>query len=85
MTRRPFQSPLQFGQRVARRGILAVENLRGLGDIFTDLLGRQTKRTNLGGEGRRGTNLTTRGPQVDNLDLIGIELGTASARALAME
>ena len=41
----------------------------GLGDIFTDLLGRETERTNLGGEGGRGTDFTTGGTEVD--DLIG--------------
>lgn len=35
-----------------------------LGDIFTDLLGRETKRTDLRGKGRRGTNLTTGGTEV---------------------
>lgn len=39
----------------------------GLGNVFTDLLGRKTKRTNLGGERRRGTNLTTGGTEVDDL------------------
>lgn len=39
----------------------------GLGNVFTDLLGRETKRTNLGGKGRRGTNLTTGGSEVDDL------------------
>ena len=34
------------------------------GNIFTDLLGRETKRTNLWREGGRGTNFTTSGPQV---------------------
>jgi hypothetical protein len=36
----------------------------GLGDIFTDLLGRETKRTDLGGKGRRGADLTTGRAQV---------------------
>lgn len=36
----------------------------GLGNIFTDLLRRQTERTNLGGEGSRSTNFTTSGSQV---------------------
>jgi hypothetical protein len=30
-----------------------------LGDIFTNLLGRQTKGTDLGSQSRLGTNLTT--------------------------
>lgn len=36
----------------------------GLGDIFTDLLGWETERTNLRGKGRLGADLTTCGPQV---------------------
>lgn len=48
----------------------------GLGDIFTDLLGRETKRTDLGGKSGRGTDLTTSGTEVDDLDLAGIELGS---------
>lgn len=39
----------------------------GLGNVFTDLLGRETKRTNLGGKRRRGTDLTTGGTEVDDL------------------
>jgi hypothetical protein len=52
-----------------------------LGDIFTDLLGRETERTDLGGKSGRGTNLTTGGTEVDDLDLGGVELG--SCRSLA--
>jgi len=48
----------------------------GLGDIFTNLLGRKTKRTNLGRECGRGTDFTTRRTEVDDLDLGGIELGS---------
>ena len=36
----------------------------GLGNIFTNLLGRQTERTDLGGQSRLGSDLTTSGPQV---------------------
>lgn len=36
----------------------------GLGDIFTDLLGGETERTDLGGKSRLGADLTTCGPQV---------------------
>lgn len=50
-----------------------------LGDVFTDLLGRQTQRTDLGSEGGRGTNFTTGGAKVDDLHLIGIELGSCTA------
>lgn len=46
----------------------------GLGDIFTDLLGGETKRTDLGSECGRSTNLTTSGTEVDNLLLVGVEL-----------
>lgn len=48
----------------------------GLGNVFTDLLGGETKRTNLRSQSRRGTNLTTGGTEVDDLDLTGIELGS---------
>jgi len=46
----------------------------GLGDIFTDLLWRETERTNLWRKSGGGTNLTTGGTEVDDLDLGGIEL-----------
>ena len=48
----------------------------GLGDIFTDLLGRKTEGTDLGRKGGRGTDLTSGGTEVDNLLLVGIELGS---------
>jgi hypothetical protein len=48
----------------------------GLGDIFTDLLGRQTEGTDLGSEGGRSTHLTTGGTEVDDLLLVGVELGS---------
>lgn len=48
----------------------------GLGDIFTDLLGRETEGTNLGGEGGRGTDFTTGGTKVDHLHLVGVHLGS---------
>lgn len=35
-----------------------------LGDILTDLLGRETKRTDLGGKSGRSTDFTTSGAQV---------------------
>ena len=35
-----------------------------LGDIFSDLLGGKTQRTDLGSEGGRGTDLTTSGKEV---------------------
>lgn len=63
------------------RGILSLYEATypvtgSLGDIFADLLGRETERTNLGGEGSLSTDFTTSGPQVDDLDLIGVELGS---------
>ena len=48
----------------------------GLGDIFTDLLGRKTERTDLGRKGGRGTDLTSGGTEVNDLLLVGIELGS---------
>lgn len=36
----------------------------GFGNVFTDLLWRQTERTNLGSECGGGTNLTTSGTKV---------------------
>lgn len=50
-------------------------SLGGLGNILTNLLGGQTEGTDLGGEGGRGTNLSTHGSQVDDLNLTGVELG----------
>lgn len=36
----------------------------GLSNVFTDLLGRQTQRTDLRSESRRSTDLTTSGAEV---------------------
>ena len=36
----------------------------GLGDVLTNLLGRETKRTDLGGKSGRSTNFTTGGTEV---------------------
>ena len=44
-------------------------------NIFSDLLGTQAKRTNLGSQGGRGTDLTSRGTEGDFLDFIGVKLG----------
>lgn len=44
----------------------------GLGDIVTDLLWRQTERTDLGGERRGSTGLTSDGSQVNNGDCVRI-------------
>ena len=50
----------------------------GLGDIFTDLLGRETKGTDLGGKSGRGTDLTSGGTEVNDLLLVRVELGSCS-------
>ena len=52
------------------------EVLGGLGDIFTDLLGRKTERTDLGRKGGRGTDLTSGGTEVNDLLLVGVEFGS---------
>ena len=43
-------------------------------------LGRETERTDLGGERGGGTDFTTGRTEVDDLDLGGIELGSCSGR-----
>merc|ERR1719233_680853 len=48
----------------------------GLGNIVTNLLGRETKRTDLGSQGRGGSNLSSHCSQVDVLHLIWIKLGS---------
>lgn len=67
MTRSPFYGACQFAplQDVAQVhfGGEPYPITSGLGDIFTDLLGRQTKRTDLGGKSRRSTNLTSGGTE----------------------
>lgn len=55
----------------------------GLGDIFTDLLGRKTERTDLGRKGGRGTDLTSGGTEVNDLLLVGVEFGSFAKSALA--
>jgi len=47
-----------------------------LGDIFTDLLRRQTKRTNLGRERRGSTNLAAGRAQMNDLLLAWVEFGS---------
>jgi len=49
--------------------------LRRFCDIITNLLRRQTERSNFRRERRRGTDLATDGAQADDLDFSGIELG----------
>ena len=46
-----------------------------LGNVVTDLLGRQTQGTDLRGQGGCGSNLATHGSEVDVLHLIGVKLG----------
>ena len=46
--------------------------LGGLGDVVTDLLGGETEGTDLGGQGRGGSDFTTDSPQAD--DLINCEV-----------
>jgi hypothetical protein len=46
----------------------------GLGDIFSDLFGGETERTNLWRESRGGTDFTSGGTEVDDLLLAGVEL-----------
>ncbi|KAI9367870.1 hypothetical protein BJX61DRAFT_526488 [Aspergillus egyptiacus] len=45
-----------------------------LGNIFTNLLGRQTERTDLRSQSGLGSDLTTSHTEVDDLHLIGVEL-----------
>lgn len=47
-----------------------------LGNVFTNLLGRQTQGTDLGSQRRLGTDFTTSHTQVNDLHLIGVELGS---------
>lgn len=51
-----------------------LELLGGLSNVFTNLLGGKTKRTNLGSQSRGSTDFTTRGSQVDDLDFIRVKL-----------
>merc|ERR1719431_1470269 len=50
--------------------------LGGLGDVVTDLLGRQTERTDLGSEGRSSSHLSSHSPQVHVGDGCWVELGS---------
>merc|ERR1712020_522665 len=47
--------------------------LSGLGDIVTNFLGRQTKWTNFGSQGRGSCYFSSNGFSHDNLDFIRIE------------
>merc|ERR1712025_290792 len=46
-----------------------------LGNVVTNLLGRQTQRTDLGGQRGGGSDLASNGSEVDVFHLIGIKLG----------
>lgn len=68
VTRRPFyntqKDAVSTVTSYTRSGRRAYPVTSVLGDIFTDLLGGQTERTNLGGQSRLGTDLTTSHSQV---------------------
>lgn len=46
-----------------------------LGDVITNLFWRQSQRTGLGSQGRRGTYFPTGAPQTTTLMSLGSELG----------
>jgi len=48
--------------------------LGGLGNVVTNLLGRQTEGTDLGSKGGGGSNFTSHSSQAHDLDFIGIKL-----------
>merc|ERR1740128_522024 len=50
--------------------------LSGLSDVISDLLGRQSQGTDLGGQGAGSSDLSSYSPQVDKLNLCGVELGS---------
>merc|ERR1740128_1050417 len=50
--------------------------LSGLGDVISNLLGRQSQGTDLGSQGAGSSDLSSYSPQVDKLDLCGVELGS---------
>merc|ERR1719348_10354 len=54
----------------------ALPFLSGLGDVVTNLLGRQTKGTDLGGKGRSGSHFTSNGPEVDERNGCRIKFGS---------
>lgn len=45
----------------------------GLHDVFSNLLGRQTKRTDLGSQGGGGAHFSADNAELDNLDLVGVK------------
>ena len=88
VTRRPFQSPVALAissptsagsLAVARKGECAARSAVALYQGVRTL-GRETERTDLGGESGGGTDFTTGRTEVDDLDLGGIELGSCSGR-----
>lgn len=48
---------------------------------WRDKVTHETKRTNLGGKCGRGTDLTTGGTEVDDLDFVGVLLGRSAQAA----
>lgn len=81
VTRRPFCIPVarrRSRQKTAlfpsssanARGGCSYPVTSGLGNIFTDLLRRETERTDLRGKSRRGTDLTTGRPEVAVSEII---------------
>jgi hypothetical protein len=55
----------RFGRvRFLGGGVVSYPVASSLGDVFTNFLGRQTQRTDLGGKSGRGTNLTSGGTEV---------------------
>jgi len=63
VTRRPFYKIISIF--LAQQRIQKSYPVTGsLGNVFSDLLGRETQRTNLGSKSRGGTDLTTSGAEV---------------------
>ena len=52
----------------------ALPVLSGLGNVFTDLLGRQTQRSDLGSQSRGRSNFPTNASQIDDFDFSRVEL-----------
>jgi hypothetical protein len=79
VTRRPFYDAVSLaGTRqwwIECLGVVYPVTSR-LSNVFTDLLRRQTERTDLGREGRGGTDLTSCGAEVNDLLFVGVELGS---------
>jgi len=72
VTRRPFCDLVSILTIFAVEEVIPYPVTSGLGDIFTDLLGRETKGTDLRGKRRGGTDLTSGGAEVNDLLLVGV-------------